>query len=250
MRNNKGFALLELIVVMAILGVLAVVTVPTLTQYIDSSRKGVCEASRAALIRSFTVFKASDDNNYTLEDVVKGNCPAMLNDYNNLNCPADGTFSVVDGNIVCSIHDVSGTSGVLKAGDTILNSVVLDDLRASCVIADESAKQGIHLTAKGQVLVANGVTYAVGWSTWLSQDEAEAFLNNGTIPSIFVKIDTVNILSSSNCNYVNYHWVWTPAVEHGSVYYDSVNKVSYFYNTTGGATDQLPENGGNWIRLS
>lgn len=122
-------------------------------------------------------------------------------------------------------------------------------MTSNCVTAKASENQGIHLISPGQVLVSGGTTYAVGWNTWLSHSAAQAFLNNGTIPDVLVKIDTVNTLKPDSCKYVNYHWVWTPAVQLGTVYYDSVNNASYYFIGTNGATDQLPASGGNWIRL-
>ena len=41
MKNNKGFTLVELIVVIAILGVLMAVLVPQYIQYVEKSREGV-----------------------------------------------------------------------------------------------------------------------------------------------------------------------------------------------------------------
>ena len=254
MKNNKGFTLMELIVVITILSALAMVMVPALTQYIINAQKGVCESSREEFMHSFRTFKATDESGLTLEQAINGDIPELAENAERLKCPSGGEFSVVNGEIHCSIHDDEGEaeeSGRVP-GTTILGNIVLDDLAAVCTLATKSGSGGIHLTATGQVFVANNVTYAVGWNTWLSISEAQAYLDNGTIPSILVEIDTINVLTNNdevkNLNFVNYHWVFTPEVHRGSVYYE--NGVSYYFIGTSGATDQPPWLGGNWIKLS
>jgi type IV pilus assembly protein PilA len=51
MKNKKGFTLIELIVVIAILGILAAVLVPSIGNYVEKSKTGVA-LSEAAAFRS------------------------------------------------------------------------------------------------------------------------------------------------------------------------------------------------------
>lgn len=51
MKSKKGFTLIELIVVIAILGILAAVLVPSIGNYVDKSKEGVA-LSEAASFRS------------------------------------------------------------------------------------------------------------------------------------------------------------------------------------------------------
>ena len=48
MKNKKGFTLIELIVVIAILGILAAVLVPSIGNYVNKSKEGVALSEAAA----------------------------------------------------------------------------------------------------------------------------------------------------------------------------------------------------------
>lgn len=252
MKNSKGFTLLELIVVIAIMGVLAMVSVPILTQYINRSEVGVCEANRQEFLHSFIVYQSSGDNTGSLEQAIAGTIPEMLTDKNNLKCPSGGTYSVVNGSIVCSVHGAIGSSGsgsgsgstTLKAGDTILSNIVLDDLGVLCVSAINPSN-GIRVV-QGQVYITKeGVTYAVGWNDWISKSDAQKFIDSGIVPSNFIKIDKNVTINSSN--YLGGS-AWNPPLKKFIIFYE--NNASYAFVGDDGAYDLKPTQGGNWIKLS
>lgn len=69
-KSNAGFTLVELIVVIAILGVLAAVLVPQYIQYVDKSRVAADDAAVAEIGHALQVVTASNeayvDNTYSV----------------------------------------------------------------------------------------------------------------------------------------------------------------------------------------
>ncbi|MEG1242930.1 MAG: prepilin-type N-terminal cleavage/methylation domain-containing protein, partial [Oscillospiraceae bacterium] len=59
--NNKGFTLVELIVVIAILGVLMAVLVPQYIQYVEKSRIGVDESIFGEIAHNMEIGAASTE---------------------------------------------------------------------------------------------------------------------------------------------------------------------------------------------
>ena len=52
MRNKKGFTLIELLAVILILGIIALIAIPTITGVIKESRRGAWEATGNALVKA------------------------------------------------------------------------------------------------------------------------------------------------------------------------------------------------------
>lgn len=63
-KNNKGFTLVELIIVIAIIAVLAMVLIPSYLKYIDKSRKAMDKETAGEIAKAFQIALASDEEAY------------------------------------------------------------------------------------------------------------------------------------------------------------------------------------------
>lgn len=61
LKNKKGFTLIELIVVIAVLGILATIAIPKLTGYTDDAEKAVTDANERILEQAAASWYATTD---------------------------------------------------------------------------------------------------------------------------------------------------------------------------------------------
>ena len=66
-KDNKGFTLVELVIVVAILAILVGLLAPQYTKYVEKSRKSADTANMDEMVRAVQVYAADPDN-----DLVKG----------------------------------------------------------------------------------------------------------------------------------------------------------------------------------
>lgn len=113
MKNKKGFTLIELIVVIAILGILALFLVPSFIGYADDAQKATCDANRHLIERSYKFYKVKNED-VVLSDYIDGDG----SEYQGSQCPSKGTYSYDDENekVLCSIH--GGKNDEISDSDT------------------------------------------------------------------------------------------------------------------------------------
>lgn len=167
--NNKGFSLVELIIVIAIMAILAGAIAPALIRYIDKSRKSndvsSCKTIKTAVetalgnedVYAFLTNCGDDDTDFTLITFNPGESTStatMTNDAMTISGCKEPTTGV-------SVADV-GTLALTEIGTNIGEKIPKlkytkankDDSAAACVVKPEKFYAAI--TAKGTVYVMIG----------------------------------------------------------------------------------------------
>lgn len=113
-RKQSGFTLGELLVVVAIIGVLVAVSIPIFTGQLEKAKSATCQANRRALLAEVRV-KAIDSD---LDQETAFN-QIYSEDQSKYSCPKGGTFSWKDGQIKCSVHDGTSDEEIEAGGQKI-----------------------------------------------------------------------------------------------------------------------------------
>ena len=97
--GNEGFTLVEVIVVIAILGILAGIAVPNLLGIKEKAKEKVCNANCLQLERMYEAHLFMKEIKHS-ESVFN----KYLQEYGEDICPDHGNISYVNGKIQCSVH--------------------------------------------------------------------------------------------------------------------------------------------------
>lgn len=125
MKRQTGFTLVELVIVIAVLGILAGLAIPYFMEAREEAAKKECLANRTQIMRMFYALQASNYNGTLvgfLAEVVK---EPNDNKYFNFvpKCADNGTYSVSNEKVVCSIaeHNEANVSDDASVIDNITN---------------------------------------------------------------------------------------------------------------------------------
>ena len=105
-RHSKGFTLIELVIVIAILGILASMAMALFGETLADTQKKACIANRMTILRQYTIAEArGDPEASSLENYVKWYLATYYNGATTL-CPSGGTYTCTQDplDIICSEH--------------------------------------------------------------------------------------------------------------------------------------------------
>lgn len=98
MRNNKGFTIMEVMLVVLIIGILIAVAVPAYNNFTGRARIAACQSNQRTLEGVAMVYYSTEGAHATsLSDL-----SAYLDNAANYTCPSGGTYSISEGEVTCS----------------------------------------------------------------------------------------------------------------------------------------------------
>jgi len=108
-RDQRGFTLMELMIVIVIIGVLAAIGIPAYNNYVKKAKAAKCQANRRTLDAAVGLYHAEHgdyptvEGTSTLQSVLK----EYLDNADELTCPEGGTYSLdtASHKVVCTADD-------------------------------------------------------------------------------------------------------------------------------------------------
>jgi type IV pilus assembly protein PilA len=153
-KNNKGFSLVELIVVIAIMAVLMAVLVPTLVKNVEKSRLQSDKSALAELRQAVVTVVADDKYVGCKGSGAQGVASSKVN--------VAGLFDTTDTTVqgaalVTELEEIIGTDIKLKSkladADTSATVQIYMDARNGLVVLDvvtKDTKDSFHITSSGE----------------------------------------------------------------------------------------------------
>lgn len=139
-NQKKAFTLIELIIVIAIIGVLIAILIPAFTGFVKDSETQACNDYRKALLSQYAT-KTLEKENYTLA--------AFLTD-EELTCPYGGQYTAAQTDegkavILCSLHE--GDQEIVIDPGTYLPNNLRDQMDQLRKLYDSLSKEEQHALA-------------------------------------------------------------------------------------------------------
>ena len=97
-KKSDGFTLIEIVVIIATLGIIAAIVVPRLIGFNSMAEERVCATNRKTVERVYITFLLENEHGESVfNQFLIGNFDGV--------CPVGGVVTYVDGTVMCNMHE-------------------------------------------------------------------------------------------------------------------------------------------------
>lgn len=111
-KKSDGFTLIELIVVIAILGIIAAIAVPRLAGFKSRAEERVCAANRKTVERLYSSFLLENEYGESAFNQF------IIENFDEV-CPVGGVITYEDEKVKCSLHEDASDEEDESPGDEV-----------------------------------------------------------------------------------------------------------------------------------
>lgn len=115
-KKNKGFTIVEILIVLIIVGVLSAIILPMAGAFIEKSKETTCIGNRKTIEKAYNLYRTGQSNPVTLTQFISDGATNSAEWADHMGkCPSGGIYTVssdASGTkdiIVCSVHDKTET---------------------------------------------------------------------------------------------------------------------------------------------
>lgn len=183
LQQKKGFTLVELLVVLAILAILVAVAVPVYMNMTESSKKTICSYHIAEADRLYLVYRVMNDSDTPLESMERVlresfHATKQANGHFTGVCPSGGEYEITEkdgvARITCLKHNISGGGGSFTSFDGIDMLLNLKDITLTAQGTTKAYSSILeYLKTKGSSASIDSEADHLGDLTIAKQIEAE-----------------------------------------------------------------------------